>query len=58
MRQAVIVEAVRTPIARGKPVIGELSGFHAAELLGLSLRGILERVRAVHASRYPEIGAL
>ena len=37
MREAVIVEAVRTPIARGKPMVGELSGFHAVELLGLSL---------------------
>ena len=33
MREAVIVEALRTPIARGKPVVGELFGFHPTELL-------------------------
>lgn len=43
MREAVIVEAVRTPIGRGKPVVGDLSGFHAVELLGLSLAEIMER---------------
>ncbi len=26
MAEAVIIEAVRTPIARGKPIVGELSG--------------------------------
>ena len=36
MPEAVIVEAVRTPIARGKPVVGELSGVHAADLLAMS----------------------
>ena len=43
MREAVIVEAVRTPIGRGKPVVGDLSGFHAVELLGLSLAEIMKR---------------
>ncbi len=43
MREAVIVEAVRTPIARGKPGVGELSGFHAVELLGLSLEELIKR---------------
>ncbi len=43
MPEAVIVEAVRTPIARGKPVVGDLNGFHAAELLALSLEEILKR---------------
>ena len=33
MREAVIVEAVRTPIARGKMIKGDLSGIHAAHLL-------------------------
>ena len=42
MAEAVIVEAVRTPIARGKRIVGELSGFHAAELLGLSLEEVIE----------------
>ena len=36
MREAVIVEAVRTPIARGKVGVGDLHGFHSVELLGLS----------------------
>jgi acetyl-CoA C-acetyltransferase len=34
MRESVIVEALRTPIGRGKMGRGDLSGFHAAELLG------------------------
>ena len=43
MREAVIVEAVRTPIARGKPIVGDLNGFHATELLALSLKEIVKR---------------
>ena len=43
MPEAVIVEAVRTPIARGKQIAGELSGVHAAELLAMSYRGLIER---------------
>jgi len=43
MREAVIVDAIRTPIGRGKPVIGDLSGFHAAQLLGLSLDALVSR---------------
>jgi acetyl-CoA C-acetyltransferase len=43
MREAVIVEAVRTPIARGKAGVGELHGFHAVELLGLSLAEVVKR---------------
>ncbi len=43
MREAVIVEDVRTPIARGKPGVGDLHGFHAVELLGLSLAEIVRR---------------
>jgi len=43
MREAVIVEAVRTPIGRGKPITGWLNGFHATHLLALSLQGVLER---------------
>lgn len=42
MTEAVIVEALRTPIARGKPIVGELSGFHAAELLALTQRAVIE----------------
>ena len=43
MREAVIVEAVRTPIGKGKPITGWLNGFHATHLLALSLKGVLER---------------
>ncbi len=43
MREAVIVEAVRTPIARGKAGVGDLHGFHAVELLGLSLAEVIRR---------------
>ncbi len=43
MPEAVIVEAARTPIARGKPIVGDLSGLHAAELLALSIQGVIER---------------
>lgn len=43
MPEAVIVEAVRTPIARGKPIVGELSGVHAATLLAKSYQGLVER---------------
>ena len=43
MREAVIVEAVRTPIARGKAGVGDLHGFHAVELLGLSLAEVVRR---------------
>jgi acetyl-CoA C-acetyltransferase len=43
MREAVIVEAVRTPIARGKPGVGDLCDFHATELLALSYRELVKR---------------
>lgn len=43
MPEAVIVEAVRTPIARGKKIVGELSGVHAADLLAMSYRGLIEK---------------
>jgi acetyl-CoA C-acetyltransferase len=43
MREAVIVEALRTPIARGKPVVGELFGFHPAELLAIAQRAVIEK---------------
>lgn len=43
MNEAVIVEAVRTPIARGKPVVGDLNGFHATQLLALSIKGVVEK---------------
>jgi len=43
MREAVIVEAARTPIGKGKPISGWLSAFHATKLLALSLKGVIER---------------
>ncbi|MFP6580583.1 MAG: steroid 3-ketoacyl-CoA thiolase, partial [Myxococcota bacterium] len=43
MREAVIVEALRTPIARGKMGKGELSGVHAAELLAKVQQGVVDR---------------
>ncbi len=43
MAEAVIVEALRTPIARGKKGKGELSGFHPAQLFGKTLDGLVER---------------
>ncbi len=43
MTEAVIVEALRTPIARGKLGRGDLSGFHAAQLLGRVQMGLVER---------------
>ena len=42
MREAVIVDAVRTPIGRGKPG-GALSGWHPADLLGEVLSDLVDR---------------
>ncbi len=43
MREAVIVEALRTPIARGKMGKGELSAFHPAQLLAKVQQAVVER---------------
>ena len=43
MTEAVIVEALRTPIARGKMGKGDLSGFHAGELLGKLQMGLIQK---------------
>ncbi|MFP6627310.1 MAG: steroid 3-ketoacyl-CoA thiolase [Deltaproteobacteria bacterium] len=43
MPEAVIVEALRTPIARGKVGKGWLSAVHPATLLGTVQRGVVER---------------
>lgn len=43
MREAVIVEAVRSPIARGKMIKGELSGMHTARLLRAVQTAVCER---------------
>ncbi len=42
MREAVIVDAVRTPIGKGKPG-GALSGWHPVDLLAHTLQGLVER---------------
>ena len=42
MREAVIVEALRTPIGKGKPG-GALSGWHPADLLGQVLSGLVDK---------------
>ncbi|MCC7078564.1 MAG: thiolase family protein [Acidimicrobiia bacterium] len=43
MREAVIIDAVRTPLGRGKPGSGQLSGWHAADLGAVPLRALVER---------------
>ncbi|HEY8493739.1 MAG TPA: steroid 3-ketoacyl-CoA thiolase [Myxococcota bacterium] len=43
MREAVIVEALRTPIARGKMGKGDLSGLHAIQLLAKVQMGLCEK---------------
>lgn len=43
MREAVIVEACRTPIARGKPVVGDLSGLHVTKLLSSTFHELVRR---------------
>ena len=43
MPEAVIVDAIRTPIGRGKPVIGQLSGLHPAALLAETYRALCAR---------------
>jgi len=42
MREAVIVDAIRTPVARGKQG-GALAGWHPVDLLATVLRGMTER---------------
>ena len=43
MREAVIVEALRTPLARGKMIKGQLSGFHCTRLLQAVQSAVVER---------------
>ncbi|MBL0123013.1 MAG: steroid 3-ketoacyl-CoA thiolase [Betaproteobacteria bacterium] len=43
MAEAVIVEACRTPIARGKPIVGELSGLHVTKLLSATFEELVRR---------------
>jgi acetyl-CoA C-acetyltransferase len=43
MPEAVIVEALRTPIARGKAIKGDLSGMHTAHILGSIQQAVIDR---------------
>ncbi|RMF20296.1 MAG: acetyl-CoA C-acyltransferase, partial [Deltaproteobacteria bacterium] len=43
MPEAVIVEAVRTPIGKGKMGKGDLSSFHPATLLGMVQQAVVDR---------------
>ncbi len=43
MREAVIVEALRSPNAKGKPIVGELSGLHPTQLLAKLMDGVVEK---------------
>jgi acetyl-CoA C-acetyltransferase len=43
MREAVIVEALRSPIGRGKPIAGYLSAFHPATLLAKIQSAVVEK---------------
>ncbi len=43
MREAVIVEALRTPIGRGKAIKGDLSGLHTTKLLSSVQQAVVER---------------
>lgn len=43
MTEAVIIDAVRTPISRGKPIVGELNGLHPTEVLGKVYAALVER---------------
>ncbi len=43
MAEAVIVDVVRTPIGRGKPVVGDLSGYHPVALLAETYKALVER---------------
>ena len=43
MGKAVIIEALRSPIGRGRELLGQFNGFHATQLLGLLQQGIVER---------------
>ena len=54
MSEAVIIDAVRTPIARGKAAIGELTGLHATELLAKPLEALVQRSELDYAA--PEVG--
>lgn len=43
MAEAVIVDVVRTPLGRGKPIAGDLSGVHPVALLAETYKALVER---------------
>ncbi len=54
MREAVIVDAIRTPIGRGKMIKGDLSGLHAAHLLRRVQTAVCER-SGIHPSDVEQV---
>jgi acetyl-CoA acyltransferase len=54
MREAVIVDAVRTPIGRGKPGKGALNPVHPVDLLAHSIRALVERA-AIDPERLDDV---
>ena len=56
MREAVIVEALRTPIGKGKPIKGDLSTFHPAHLLAKVQQAVVEKTGIDPASVEQIIG--
>ncbi|MFI7588662.1 thiolase family protein [Spongisporangium articulatum] len=54
MRDAVIVDAVRTPVAKGKPG-GAYSGVHAVDLHAHALRSLVERVDGLDAAEVDDV---
>src|ERR1035437_2805202 len=48
MREAVIVDAIRSPIARGKPIKGDLNGVHPVILLGMMQDALVKRAGIPH----------
>ena len=53
MREAVIVDAVRTPVGKGKPG-GALSGWHPVDLLAETLQGLVGRT-GIDPSRVDDV---
>ncbi|HTR73948.1 MAG TPA: thiolase family protein [Solirubrobacterales bacterium] len=60
LRTAVIVDAVRSPIGKGRPARGErpggvLSALHPVDLLGQTLRALMERNPGVDPARVDDV---
>ncbi len=43
MREAVIVEALRTPFSKARPITGDLTGLHPTQLLAKAMDGVIEK---------------